>query len=60
MIPRLVHQIYWGFNDNGVLLEDVKEYKDAVDQTELYCLMNNIKYKKSWAKTKLFKLLYSF
>ena len=30
--------------------------KDIIDMLE----MNNIKYKKSWAKTKLFKLLYSF
>ena len=48
MIPRLVHQIY-GIFDDGIPLEDIKIYKDAVDQTELYCLMNNIKYK-MWNK----------
>ena len=56
MIPRLVHQIYWGFNDNGVELKDIKEYKDATDQTELYCLMNNIKYK-MWSKKDIELLL---
>ena len=56
MIPRLVHQIYWGFNDNGVELNDIKEYKDAVDQTELYCLMNKIKYK-MWNKKDIELLL---
>ena len=48
MINKLVHQIY-GIFDDGVLLKDIKEYKGAVDQTELYCLMNNIEYK-MWSK----------
>ena len=56
MIPKLVHQIYWGFNDNGVLLKDIKEYKGAVDQNELYCLTNNIKYK-MWNKKDIELLL---
>jgi mannosyltransferase OCH1-like enzyme len=37
MIPKIVHQIY----DNN--------YKDEVDQTELFCLTNNIEYK-MWSK----------
>ena len=48
MIPRIVHQVY-GIFDDGIPLEDIKEYKDAVDQTELYCFTNNIKYK-MWSK----------
>lgn len=56
MINKLVHQIYWGFNDNGVLLKDIKEYKHAVDQNELYCLTNNIEYK-MWNKKDIELLL---
>tara|TARA_R110000772_G_scaffold152606_1_gene263441 strand:- start:2800 stop:3462 length:663 start_codon:yes stop_codon:yes gene_type:complete len=55
MIPKLVHQIY-GIFDDGVPLEDIKEYKDAVNQTELYCLTNNIEYK-MWSKKDCEELL---
>ena len=48
MIPKTVHQIY-GIFDDGIPLENIKEYKDAVNQTELYCLTNNIEYK-MWSK----------
>ena len=42
----------------NIFIKDKECYtkKDIIDMLE----MNNIKYKKSWAKTKLFKLLYSF
>tara|TARA_R110001599_G_scaffold339635_1_gene559355 strand:- start:181 stop:642 length:462 start_codon:yes stop_codon:yes gene_type:complete len=56
----LDHRVHDCFNRRhcNIFIKHKGNYtkKDIIDMLE----MNNIKYKKSWAKTKLFKLLYSF
>ena len=42
---KVIHQIYWDFNNDGVKLKDIEKYYTAVQKTKEYCKKHEIKHK---------------
>ena len=44
-MKKVVHQIYWDFNNDGVKLEDIKQFYNPVQKTKKHCKKYGIQHK---------------
>ena len=44
-MKKVIHQVYWDFNKDGVKLEDIKQFYDPVQKTKKYCKKHGIRHK---------------